>query len=269
MTPISVVCRLGLVAGFRSFGLASLLGLALASPAAAAEPGKPPSPENTGNPAKPEKPAKPGEASAVPVPNPKSPTNASGAASGGLPPKSPDGQSLFDGKTLTGWQETGFAGRGEVKVEGGRIVLESGFMTGITWTNDLPRVDYELTLEAMRVEGSDFFCGLTFPVEKDPCSFVVGGWGGGVVGLSSIDGEDAAHNETTQYMNFENGKWFKIRVKVTKAKIEAWIDSDKVVNVETKGRTFSIRAEMELSKPLGIATWSTAGAVRNIRLRRL
>ena len=178
-------------------------------------------------------------------------------------------QSLFDGKSLAGWKETDFAGRGGVKVESGKMLLESGIMTGVTWTNDLPHMDYELTLEAMRVEGSDFFCGLTFPVGQDPCSFIVGGWGGGVVGLSSIDNEDAAHNETTQYMNFTNGKWFAVRIKVTKARIEAWIDSDRVVNVETEGKKFSIRAEMELSKPLGIASWSTAAALRNIRVRRL
>jgi 3-keto-disaccharide hydrolase len=142
-------------------------------------------------------------------------------------------------------------------------------MTGVTWTNDLPRMNYEISLEAMRVDGSDFFCGLTFPVGEEPCSFIVGGWGGGVVGLSSIDNEDAAHNETTQYMNFTNGKWFAIRVKVTKTRIEAWIDSDKVVNLETEGKKISIRPEVELSKPLGIASWSTAAALRNIRIRRL
>jgi len=178
-------------------------------------------------------------------------------------------QSLFDGKSLAGWKETDFAGRGGIKVESGKMLLESGVMTGVTWTNELPRMNYELSLEAMRVEGSDFFCGLTFPVGKDPCSFIVGGWGGGVVGLSSIDNEDAAHNETTQYMNFTNEKWFAIRIRVTKTKIEAWIDSDKVVNLETEGKKISIRAEMELSQPLGIAAWSTAAAVRNIRIRTL
>jgi hypothetical protein len=106
-------------------------------------------------------------------------------------------------------------------------------------------------------------------VGKDPCSFIVGGWGGGVVGLSSLDGQDASQNETTKYLNFENGKWFKVRVKVTKGKIEAWIDADKMVDVTTEGKAMSIRLEVEPSKPLGIATWNTAAALRNIRLRRL
>jgi hypothetical protein len=178
-------------------------------------------------------------------------------------------KSLFDGKTLTGWKLTDFAGRGEVNVKEGKITLDSGQMTGITWTNDLPRMNYEISLEAMRVEGSDFFCGLTFPVGKDPCSLIVGGWGGGVVGLSSIDSQDAANNETTRYMNFQTGRWYLIRLQVTDKKIEAWIDTDKVVDLPTAEKTISVRLEMEESRPLGIATWSTAAALRHLRLRTI
>ena len=178
-------------------------------------------------------------------------------------------RSLFDGKTLAGWKSTDFAGRGEVNVKNGTIVLETGQMTGITWTNDLPRMNYELSLEAMRVEGSDFFCGLTFPVAKDPCSLIVGGWGGGVVGLSNLDSQDAANNETTKYMSFKTGQWYLIRLRVTEEKIEAWIDSDKMVDADIKDRTISIRLEVEESKPLGIASWSTTAALRNIKIRQL
>jgi hypothetical protein len=52
-------------------------------------------------------------------------------------------------------------------------------------------------------------------------------------------------------------------------KIQAWIDEDKVVDVVTTGRRISIRSEVELSRPLGIATWSTTGALRNLRIRSL
>ena len=156
-----------------------------------------------------------------------------------------------------------------MKVEDGRLILGSGVMTGVTWTNELPRTNYEVSCEAMRVDGSDFFCALTFPVGEDPCSLIVGGWGGGVVGLSSLDGQDAANNDTTKYMTFENGRWFKIRLRVASGKIEAWIDNEQVVNVETKDRRLSIRVEVEPSQPLGFATWSTTGALRNIALRRL
>ena len=156
-----------------------------------------------------------------------------------------------------------------MRVEDGQIVLEMGVMTGVNYTNPIPRMDYELSLEARRVEGSDFFCGLTFPVGADPCSLVVGGWGGGVVGLSSLDGMDAANNETTKYLNFEKGRWYLIRLRVTPTKIQAWIDDDKMVDVETTGRKVGIRIEVEQSVPLGIATWSTTGAVRNLQIREL
>lgn len=182
---------------------------------------------------------------------------------------------IFDGRTLTGWKLTEFAGAAEVRVEpnfrggGPAIILEQGVMTGITWTNDLPRMNYEITLEAMRVAGSDFFCGLTFPVGKDPCSLIVGGWGGSVLGLSSIDSEDAAHNETAKYLKFEQGRWYRIRLRVTEGVIQAWLDDEQVVNLVTTDRTISVRIEVEMSMPLGFSTWSTTGALRKIRLRSL
>ena len=104
-------------------------------------------------------------------------------------------KSLFDGKTLAGWKTPQFGGEGKVYVENGSIVMETGSnMTGITWTGDVLRNNYELSLEGMKLEGSDFFCTTTFPVGDDPCSLVVGGWGGGVVGLSNVDFHDASEN---------------------------------------------------------------------------
>src|SRR5439155_23424244 len=74
-------------------------------------------------------------------------------------------QALFAGKSLAGWRETDFAGRGEVRCESGMIVLGMGDpFTGINWTNDFPKMNYEVALDTMRVSGSDFFCGLTVPV---------------------------------------------------------------------------------------------------------
>ena len=178
---------------------------------------------------------------------------------------------LFDGKTLAGWKSANFGGEGEVRVENGQLILEMGNnMTGVTWTGgDLPLVDYEIRLEAMKVDGNDFFCGLTFPVRDSYCSLIIGGWGGGIVGLSSLDGEDASENETTKIMGFQKGQWYRIRLRVTRERIEAWIDDDSIVNVGAAGRRISIRPEVELSKPLGIATWITKAALRNIELRNI
>lgn len=179
-------------------------------------------------------------------------------------------KSLFDGRTLQGWKKTEFGGEGEVEIRDGQIRMAAGNpMTGITWTADVPKLDYEITLDAMRVDGSDFFCGLTFPVGDAPCSFIVGGWGGGVIGLSSLDGSDASENETTKYQEFENKRWYRVRLQVTKDKIEAWLDDKQMVDVETKNRRISIRPEVELSRPLGISCFATTAALRNIKLRPL
>ena len=185
--------------------------------------------------------------------------------------RSADWQSLFDGKTLSGWKVTDFGGHGEVTVENGRLLLHSGVMlTGVSYTNELPRIDYEVSLEAMKIDGSDFFCGLTFPVDNAFCSFIAGGWGGGVVGLSSIDGMDASENETTKYMKFDSGRWYPIRLRVTRKRIEVWIDNEKIISQEISGRKISLRpGEIDLSKPFGVATWQTTGALRDIRIRRL
>ncbi|MGH9374397.1 MAG: 3-keto-disaccharide hydrolase [Vicinamibacterales bacterium] len=183
----------------------------------------------------------------------------------------PGWRPLFDGKTLTNWQSTKFAGGGAVRVEKGQIVLEAGAdLTGITWTGPtLPTTNYEIALQAMRVEGSDFFAGVTFPVADSFCSLILGGWGGEIVGLSSVNGMDASENETSQSITFESGRWYSVRIRVTPAKIEAWLDERQIINQDLEGNKIETRFEMEPSYPLGVASWRTKSALRDIRLRRL
>jgi hypothetical protein len=180
-------------------------------------------------------------------------------------------QPLFDGKTMTGWQTSKFSAEGSVRVEDGRMVLDIGkSMTGITWAGEaLPATNYEIALQAMRVEGRDFFAGVTFPVDGSFCSLILGGWGGSVVGLSSINGRDASENDTSQSVEFQNGRWYSVRIRVTPEKIEAWLDDRQIITQDLKGNKVDIRIEMELSKPLGVASWKTKAALRDIRLRRL
>jgi Domain of Unknown Function (DUF1080) len=180
-------------------------------------------------------------------------------------------QPLFDGKTLTNWQPTKFIGEAAVRVENGQIILEAGKdMTGITWTGpELPTTNYEIALQAMRVQGSDFFAGVTFPVADSFCSLILGGWGGHVIGLSSIGGMDASENQTSQSAEFESKRWYNVRIRVTPEKIHVWLDDREIINQDLKGNKIHTRPEMDPSKPLGVASWRTKSALRHLRLRRL
>jgi hypothetical protein len=187
-------------------------------------------------------------------------------------PKEPEWKSLFDGKELGKWKSTDFGGQGEVKVEKGDLILEMGEpLTGVTWQKkeEIPTDNFEITLEAMKLKGDDFFCGLTFPVGKSHCSLICGGWGGGVVGISSINNFDASENETTKYQEFKKDKWYKIRVRVADNKIQAWVDDDQLVDVELKDKKVSTRFEVDLSQPLGISAYRTKAALRNIKIRKV
>lgn len=178
---------------------------------------------------------------------------------------------LFDGKTLDGWKNSFSDNAGKVHVKDGAIVLEKGMkMTGVTYAGkDFPKTDYEVVLEGKRVDGRDFFATTTFPVGDAFCSFVVGGWGGMLTGISSINGADASENETTSSMEFKEDKWYTVRIRVSEKKVECWIGDDKVADVDRKGRRFSTRIECEDCQPFGLATYDTVGAVREIRVRAL
>jgi hypothetical protein len=143
-------------------------------------------------------------------------------------------------------------------------------MTGITWTRAFPRSNYEVRFEGVRLQGNDFFASLTFPAGGSHCTWVTGGWGGDIVGLSSLDGWDASENETRSYFNFENGRWYVLRLQVTDDRISAWIDDERVINVAIAGRSIGLRpGEIELSAPLGFASYATNGALRKIEYRLL
>lgn len=163
--------------------------------------------------------------------------------------------------------------------EGGGVTEENGvlhmafgeMLTAAKWTGVVPEAPFELEYEARRVDGSDFFGAVTFPARKDEfVTFVLGGWGGGLVGISSIDHMDASENETGTNMKFETGKWYRIRLLVTAVKIEAWIDDQKVVDVSIEGKTLSLRpGPITACMPFGFGTWQSTGEVRGARWRKI
>ncbi|HMC58467.1 MAG TPA: hypothetical protein VKJ01_04680, partial [Candidatus Solibacter sp.] len=101
-------------------------------------------------------------------------------------------------------------------------------------------------------------------------TWVNGGWGGDIVGLSSIDGWDASDNETRAYFTFETGRWYAFRLQVTDDRIMAWIDGRPIVNVEIRGRSVGLRyGDIKLSAPFGFASYNTGGRLRKVEYRTL
>lgn len=168
-------------------------------------------------------------------------------------------KSLMEKDSLKGWEITNFGGEGTAEVNEGVLRLDRGEpMTGVTTIRkDFPKENYEMRWKASRVDGSDFFAGVTFPVGDEFCSLICGGWGGGLVGLSSINGNDASENESTGFRQFKNKQWYAFRVRVDKQHITAWIDDEEIIKVEREGKKFSLRGEVFKSKPLGYCVFQS------------
>ena len=128
---------------------------------------------------------------------------------------------------------------------------------------------YLWTVRARRVDGYDFFAAMTFPIGDQHATFIAGGWGGGVTGVSSIDQMDASENETTQYRPIETGRWYELAVEVTPERLRCRIDDEWVVDVERRDRDFSLRAEMDVCRPWGIANYQGQTEIAWSRLERL
>jgi hypothetical protein len=178
-------------------------------------------------------------------------------------------------ETLQPGKWSAIDGAGELAWDDESRVMRIGVGTdlnGVRWTGPIPTVPYMVELEARRVSGSDFFCGLTFPVRegKESVSLVVGGWGGSLVGISSIDGMDASENSTGTQHQFEDKRWYRIRVQVDGERLQAWIDDRQVVDAHTGGQKLSLRpGPIEECAPFGLATWLTSAEVRGVKWRKL
>ena len=184
---------------------------------------------------------------------------------------------LFDGKSLAGWEACNYVAAGEVSVDGKTGVLRINrgeILSGVRRPGydkeKLPKLNYEVTMEARRVEGDDFFYCLTFPYRDTHATFVLGGWGGAVCGISSIDYMDAMDNSTMTAREFVEGTWYKIRLVVSDHRFQGFVDGDRIVNIGIKGRKIGMRfGEIEESVPFAISTFRTTGEYRNIEIRKL
>ena len=180
---------------------------------------------------------------------------------------------LFNGRDLTGWNvltKEYFDMPGKVSVKDGAMILGAGSdLTGVRWGGKMLKTDFTVSLEARRVDGSDFFCGLTFPVGEGYVSLILGGWGGMAVGLSNVDDMSAIENATTQGIEFVKNKWYFIKVSVSEGYVRVWLDDKKIIEQVIAGKRFNVWPQKELVRPLGVATYCTVGAIRRFAVKRL
>ena len=136
----------------------------------------------------------------------------------------------------------------------------------------LPLDGYEISWDGMRMEGSDFFCALTFPVGKpDRCvTLVTGGWGGWTVGISTLNHSFANENETTRSFEFKTGRWYRFTLQASPECLRCLIDGKEQFKVGIKDKPLAMHpSEVRLCMPLGFASYQTAGAIRNVQVRAL
>ena len=117
--------------------------------------------------------------------------------------------------------------------------------------------------------GSDFFCGLTFPFKESHATLILGGWGGSLIGISSLDDFDASENETGDaYVS--RIKMVRRQASCNEKKLQVWLDDKMVIDTDVEGRKVSMRfGEIEMSVPFGICTYATTGVIRDVKIRKL
>jgi Domain of Unknown Function (DUF1080) len=179
---------------------------------------------------------------------------------------------LFDGKSIDDWEVVDIGGSGEVLLEEGVLLIKMGdSVSGAIYkkADKLPVTNYEITLEARRTMGVDFFVGLTFPVGslKTCATLVIGGWGGSVTGISCIDGMDAAENSTGTYQRYKDNEWYKIKLRVTPKNLSSWVNDKQVIDADIEGKKINVRpGPIESYLPLSLTTFATTAEIKNVVL---
>ena len=191
------------------------------------------------------------------------------------PTPNPTLWSLTDPSQYSAWQQAGIPDEGMISIKEDELTLPTGQpMTGAKFANwntvGMPDTNYTISYEAMRVEGRDIFGMCTFPVgsHQSHATFVIGGWGGTVTGISSIEFLDASENQTRAEQPFENNRWYRIRIEVRPDDLRAWVNDRPVVNASIKGKKVTLRhGDIDRCAPFGFATWNTTAKVRRVSVQ--
>jgi protein kinase-like protein len=130
----------------------------------------------------------------------------------------------------------------------------------LEWQGPFPRSNYELEVEAMPVDSTDYFCSLVVPVGKRS------------VTITTIDRrlrlmevDDRMVTVNTR-LALARKKWHRFRVRVTPAFFTVWVNGTKIVERLCDGSVFrSPRG----AKPLAIYASGTQTGIRSVRMRRI
>ena len=183
---------------------------------------------------------------------------------------------LLDADGLDGWrvaQGDLFQAQGTVAVTAGCLELRAtgDRAVGVACTREVPASDYEIRFEAMRTHGTQYAAALVFPVGSAHCLWAVGNQAINF-GLDQVDGKRDTEiaNPTNRHFDIVDGRWYRFTLRVERARIQAWIDIQTIVDVPTFGHAFSVWEGFRELRPLGFLVGGRTGArIRDLRLRRL
>ena len=181
---------------------------------------------------------------------------------------------LFDGKTLDGWRtpKSGAFVNGKAEVKDHCIALQAeSDGAGIAATQPVPAVGYEVTADATRSGGRGDFCTLVFPIAGQQCVLYVGGGDdeGNAFGLGYVDGSRFADDELTRRVEYERGRYYRIRLRVMPDTVRAWLDGREMLDLATAGRRLEVGTYVPELVPFGVYAWNSQALIRSIRMREL
>lgn len=154
---------------------------------------------------------------------------------------------------------------GQWAIQDGQIVQE-GMGTNVRLTfGDEGWRDYEYTLEAKKTAGQEGFL-ILFRVKNDKefywCN--LGGWNNErhAIERGLADGNRWGVVGPQPRGRIETGKWYKIKVRCEGARFQVWLGEDRIID-------FTDDQRAHLSGKVGIGTWGTQAAFRNLTVTGL
>jgi hypothetical protein len=181
--------------------------------------------------------------------------------------------SLFDGASMGKWEalrEVPDGGKlGSVKLVKGAMAFDTmGTCALIKYTGDLPETNYEVAFQAMLVEGEKIGA-FVFPVSGVYCTWYVQGYRGVYTGLEMIDERGYRGNATTRRIALPKGKWHAVRLRVTTAGIQAWVEGEQTLSFTGDRKRLSSTTFSRAIGSLGHYTNNSRVVLRSIRIRTL